>query len=300
MEYIRESNMKISTELTVEKLKKATIHRQVLCAVALAYEKGVGLHFNLDGIKGIMPFDQVVYSPDGSETKEAAVVTRVNKKVCFEVTDIKYENDIPVAYLSRKAVQEKAFAKYISCLVPGDIIGCTVTHIDSFGVFCDIGCGITALLPIDFISVSRISGPADRFVTGQNIRACIRSKSSGGRIVLTHKELLGTWAENAAMFRRQTTAVGIVRSIEDYGVFIELTPNLAGLAEVCDTVAPGDVVEVYIKSILPDKMKVKLVIMNKLANRQINRDIMYFTDSGHIDRWDYSDGNAKKNICTEF
>ena len=37
-----------------------------------------------------------------------------------------------------------------------------VTHIEPFGAFCDVGCGISALLPIDCMSVSRISSPADR------------------------------------------------------------------------------------------------------------------------------------------
>ena len=300
MEYIREANMNISTGFTTEKLTDAIVTGEWFCAVALVYEKGVGLLFNLDGIKGIMPADQVMYSPANDEIKEAAVITRINKNVCFEVTDIKYDGNAPVAYLSRKNVQKKAFENYIYTLTPGDIIGCKVTHIDSFGVFCDVGCGITALLPIDFISVSRIGSPADRFETGQNILACIRSISPEGRIVLTHKELLGTWEENAAMFRQHTTVVGIVRSIEDYGIFIELAPNLAGLAEVCNGIDVGDVVEVYIKSILPEKMKVKLVIMSKIKDRPVSHDILYFTDSGHIDRWDYSSGNRRKNIFTVF
>ena len=42
-----------------------------------------------------------------------------------------------------------------------------------------------------------------------------------------------TWnmEENAALFKTGETVAGIVRSIESYGIFIELTPNLAGLAE---------------------------------------------------------------------
>ncbi len=57
--------------------------------------------------------------------------------------------------------------------------------------------------------------------------------------------------------------MGIVRSVEDYGVFIEIAPNLAGLAEADSTLRPGQAVSVYIKNILPDKMKIKLVVVNK-------------------------------------
>jgi len=43
--------------------------------------------------------------------------------------------------------------------------------------------------------------------------------------VLTLRELLGTWSENAACFAAGETVVGIVRSVEDYGVFIEIRPQ---------------------------------------------------------------------------
>ena len=45
---------------------------------------------------------------------------------------------------------------YISKLIPGDIIPARITHLEAFGAFADIGCGIVSLLPIDTISVSRI------------------------------------------------------------------------------------------------------------------------------------------------
>ena len=299
MEYIRESNMDITTGITQERLENAINTKEIFCAKALIYDKEKGLFFNLNGIKGIMPKEEVLFAADGSDIKDAAVVTRINKNVCFEVIDFKNEPEA-AAILSRKNVQQKIYNNYISQLKPGDVIPCCVTHVDSFGVFCDIGYGITALLPIDFISVSRINSPADRFCAGQNIYACIKSISADGKIVLTHKELLGTWLENAMMFTPHTTVTGIVRSIEDYGVFIELAPNLAGLAEVCSDVVVGDVVNVYIKSILPHKMKVKLVILNKEKNQNYTNDIPYFITDGHIHHWQYSTDSGIKNIFTDF
>ena len=299
MEYTREYNMDVTPGITYEKIEKAIQRKEIFCAKALVYEHGKGLHFNLGGIKGIMPSEEILYTIDGSPVKDAAIITRINKNVCFEITSIS-DNDPPVAFLSRKNVQKRIYEQYVSKLSPGDIIPCCVTHVDTFGVFCDIGYGITALLPIDFISVSRIASPADRFYVGQNILACVKSISADGKIVLTHKELLGTWLENANMFTPHTTVCGIVRSKEDYGVFIELAPNLAGLAEVCDDVEVGDVVNVYIKSILPAKMKVKLVILNKTSASEYTNDIPYFITSGHISSWRYSTDNGIKNIYTEF
>lgn len=94
-----------------------------------------------------------------------------------------------------------------------------------------------------------------------DIRAVIKSIENG-RISLSHKELLGTWEENANSFCAGETVAGIVRSVENYGAFVELAPNLAGLAESKDGVKAGQQASVYIKSIIPEKMKIKIIIID--------------------------------------
>ena len=115
------------------------------------------------------------------------------------------------------------------------------------------------------LSVSRIAHPADRLQEGQEIFAAVLALDlQQGRVVLTHRELLGTWAENAALFRAGMTVPGYIRGIKDYGAFVELTPNLSGLAESREGLREGDRVSVYVKSILPDRMKLKLLIIDQL------------------------------------
>ena len=77
-------------------------------------------------------------------------------------------------------------------------------------------------------------------------------------------------------------------------------PNLAGLAESCPDLRPGQAVSVYIKSILPEKMKIKLVIVNRALGQSHRFDLHYFLTEGHIDRWVYSTPESKKQIVTEF
>ena len=43
-----------------------------------------------------------------------------------------------------------------------------------------------------------------------------------------------------------------------------LTPNLSGLAEPEDGLEPGQLVSVYIRSILPEKQKIKLTVLEQL------------------------------------
>ena len=118
--------------------------------------------------------------------------------------------------------------------------------------------------------------------------------------MLTMKELLGTWQENAARFAAGQTVVGVVRSVESYGVFIELAPNLAGLAEPDDTLAPGQLVSVYIKSICPQRMKVKLAVTQVLEEAGLRLPLRRFFQGSHMDAWCYSTPESTKRMETVF
>lgn len=125
---------------------------------------------------------------DGT-TKDIALIARAGKPVCFRILRISQDETVLlVAILSRRAVQEECWEQYLSRRRVGDILPATVTHLEKFGAFVDIGCGIPSLLPIDTISVSRISTPATG-LSSAKIRAVVR-QTEPHRIHLTHRELL--------------------------------------------------------------------------------------------------------------
>ncbi|MBQ9545147.1 MAG: 30S ribosomal protein S1 [Clostridia bacterium] len=273
-------------------LERAMQSGKVLEAAALMCDEDFQLVFDLGGIKGIMKREDVAVCREGDVCRDIAVLTRVGKAVCFVVTGFLRENGETVCLLSRKRAQEKCFEEYLDLLSDGDVIPAKVTHFENFGCFCDIGCGISSLLSIDCISVSRISHPRDRFRIGQHIRAAVRGRDeiilgSRGRICLTHKELLGTWEQNAAAFSVGQTVAGIIRGVEDYGVFVELAPNLAGLAERRPDLGPGQTAAVYVKNIIPSKMKIKLVIVDVDPSIRVNTDFEYFITQGNVSGWRY-------------
>jgi len=262
------------------------------------------LHVDLCGFKGIIPKDEVSFIFSGEQQKDIAIVSRVGKPVCFKILSCQCDDKGAFFYyLSRREAQAECLRNYLDLLQSGDIIDARVTHMEHFGAFCDVGCGIAALLSIDCISVSRISHPSDRFRTGDSIRAVVKSRDDFGRLCLTHRELLGSWEENAAAFEIGQTVSGTVRSIESYGIFVELTPNLAGLAECREDVSVGQTVAVYIKSIVPEKMKIKLVLINGTDDPPLITTPRYFTGiekREHIDCWRYSPPGCKRIIETVF
>lgn len=288
---------------TPEGLERALERQTILEAVARLCDGDLSLHFDLGGTPGIMPREEVQLLRPGEACKDIAVLTRVGKPVAFRIIGFSRDGlGRRIALLSRRAAQLECMENFISTLLPGDVVPARITHMESFGAFVDIGCGVVSLLPIDCISVSRISHPSDRFSVGDRIHTVIRRIDGEGRIYVTHRELLGTWTENAARFSAGETVAGIVRSVESYGIFVELTPNLAGLAESKPGVHVGDTAAVYIKSILPDKMKIKLIVIDSHAAPQDKR-IEYFLDPktvAHLDQWIYSPEGATKRIETVF
>ncbi len=259
------------------------------------------LHVDLGCMKGIIPRGEGALGIDSGAVRDIALISRVGKPVAFRVVGFEQGADgTSRAILSRKAVQADCVERFVRRLTAGDVIGARITHLESFGVFADVGAGLSALMPIDSISVSRIPHPNARFQPGQDIRAVVRSVDEQDRITLSHKELLGTWEQNAAEFEAGQTVAGIVRSVEKYGVFVELTPNLAGLAEYVEGVQAGQSASVYIKSILPERMKIKLIIVDAFAEAASPPSVRYFTDCDHLDRWIYSPESCDKIIETVF
>jgi len=256
-------------------------------------------------IKGIIPKNEAALEGDGKGApKDIAVITRVGRPVSFTVTDVVTDSAGTTAYLSRKRAQLKCRAEYISALRPGDIIDAVVTHLDPFGAFVDIGCGIVSLLSIDSISVSRISHPSERLRKGEALKVVVKSiDEAHERIYVTLREMLGTWEENAKGIEIGSTVAGTVRSIEEYGVFVELTPNLAGLAEKKNGVEVGDACAVYVKNIIKERMKVKLSIIDSYAAPKEVPPLKYYVnpdETRHIDRWRYSPILCPKIIETIF
>ena len=86
-------------------------------------------------------------------------------------------------------------------------------------------------------------------------------------------------------------------------MFVELTPNLAGLAEVREGAEAGLHASVYIKNIIPEKMKIKHVIVDTYPSPRRFNEFRYCLpeDGGsRLDYWRYSPLGCEKCIETFF
>lgn len=224
---------------------------------------GCNLHFQFaDGITGILP-KQEVEEVRGNLEQTKRYFGKVNQTLQFVVTDVNHEDENQF-FLSRLQVGNTVKQWITEDLQEGQIIPGIVRSMKPYGVFVEIAGGVVGLLHIEDISVGRIREPEERFSIGQKIKIMVKSiNREQKQVVLTYKELLGTWEENVADIREGQILPGIIREKERNrnGVFIELKPNLVGLAEYQEQLAYGTKVKVFVKKIQKEKKKIKLMIV---------------------------------------
>lgn len=216
-----------------------------------------------DGLNGIIPRDEIeeINLQENGLPKEKICIGKLHKFVQFKVKNIDNENNI---ILSRKKVQEEALVWIKNDLQEGDKVTGIVKSIKPYGAFIEIGGGVVGLAHIEDLSVARIKTPYERLKIGQKVQVMVKSiDRNQGKVILSYKETLGTWEENAKKFTPGSKVRGKIRETEKNknGIFIELTPNLVGMAEYEEGFQYGQDVDVYIKKIDKEKKKIKLQIV---------------------------------------
>lgn len=293
-------------EYSYEKLDQAMKRGDILEAKVVKTDDRLNMYLDLgDNIVGKINYSDIEYSPANKRTKSVAIMSKVGKTVRFKVTAIESgeDTDSILVTCSRAAAQKDCYDNYISKLTPGDIVKARVTHIEDYGIFCDIGNGMIALLPIENISIIRITNPKSVLRAWKDLYAVVKSVDETGRITLTHKELLGTWESEASQFKVGETVPGVVKTIESYGIFIQLSQNLSGLAEVNKNVRLEDNVNVFIKDINPETMKIKLnIVSSETPDPDFVHKVKfnYRQKHGRIEHWQYSPKGSSKHIGTRF
>ena len=244
-------------------LDKAIETKETLEAKVIGCDEKYNLHIQFaDNKQGIIKREDIeLVNSDGKELKENVSTSKVNRYVQFKVKGIDEENNY---ILSRKDVEKEAIDWMKDEVEEGTVLKGIVKSIQPYGAFVEIGGGVVGLLHIEDMSVARIKTPHERFKIGQKINIMVKSiDKEQEKIILTYKELLGSWEDNIKDLQEGTVVVGKAREVEKSknGIFIELKPNLVGLAEYKEGIEYGQNVNVFVKRIIPEKKKIKLIIV---------------------------------------
>ncbi len=237
---------------------------EILQGLVKKCDEQYNLHIQFEnGLNGIMPRSEIeaINLENNGLPKENLCTGKVHKFVQFKVKEIEENNNI---ILSRKQVQSEALNWVKNDLKEGEIVTGIVKNIKPYGAFIEIGGGVVGLVHIEDLSVARIKTPYERLKIGQKVDVVVKCiNRDNGKVILSHKEILGTWEENVKRFTIGSKTKGIVRETEKNknGIFIELTPNLVGMAEYQEGLQYGQDINVFIKKIDNKKKKIKLVIV---------------------------------------
>ena len=252
------------TKVDVKNINEYIENKKIAQGIVEKCDENYNLYIKFEnGLTGVMPREEVeeINIDEEGLPRINLCTGKVNKFVQFRVKGIDENN---IAIVSRRDVQKDALNWVKNKLKVGDRITGLVKNIMPYGAFVEIGGGIVGLIHIEDLSIARIKTPYERIRIGQKVNVVVKSiDREQGRVVLSYKETLGSWEENAERFIPGMQVRGIVRETEKNknGIFIELTPNLVGMAEYEDGLEYGQDVNVYIKRIDKERKKIKLLIV---------------------------------------
>ncbi len=254
----------VKTELNKETLLAIKENQQVLDM----YVEDVDENLNMIGkvgknIKAIIPRDEAssIVGEDGL-VEEKYIVNKKGKVLPVCIKDI-LENDNEIELVMSKKILELKVRKWMYMhLKPGVKLKGVVVGLKDYAAFVDVGGGVTGILKVQDMSDSILTNASDMFKLGQRIEVVVKKYDRDtGRIELSYKELLGSFEENVKKFKEGDIVEGVVRNRIKTGVFVELMPNIIGIAEHVNGIEYGQKVLVSIKKINLERKKIKLIII---------------------------------------
>ena len=224
--------------------------------------------FNMIGIigkdiKAMIPREESssIVGDDGL-VEEKHIINKKGKILHVCIKDIINNNDNIELIVSKKILELKVRKWMYMHLKAGMRLKGVVVSTNDYAAFVDVGGGVTGILKLENISDILIQKASDVLHVGQRINVIVKKfDRDTGRIELTYKEILGTFEDNISKFKEGDIVEGTIRNRIKSGIFVEIAPNIVGLAEHVNGLEYGQKVLVSIKRIILEKKKVKLVII---------------------------------------
>ncbi len=220
-----------------EKLKEIFAAGTVLPVKVLEANKG-GLIVRVEGVAGFLPVSQL--SPENYPRVAGGEKLRILEKLKslvgtqldVKILDVNEEGEKLI--VSEKAVWETKQESVISKYGVGDNIEGDVTAVTDFGAFVRFDTNLEGLVHISEIAWQRIDHPRDVLKVGDHVRAEIINLE-GSKIFFSMKKLVADpWKSVSDRFKVGQMVKGRVLKINPFGLFVELDPDIHGLAHISE------------------------------------------------------------------
>jgi small subunit ribosomal protein S1 len=230
-----------------------------------------GYRVSVQGQSAFCPFSQMDLRHIGDPS------TMVGKKFEFVISQLDPRKRNIV--LSRRKLLELQKAENEGTWMDkhhvGDVMTGTVTRVEAYGAFVDIGGGVEGLVHVSEIGFVRLKHAADGVSLGSQVQVKILKVSEeDGRlkISLSIKQAGGVsdpWNEVPQNFPVGSIVTGTVEKKEAYGIFINIAPGINGLlpkskwrdsvdAKPYENARRGDTLKVRVDEVKFEERKISL------------------------------------------
>ncbi len=217
-------------------LKAKMESAEIVSTKILGANKG-GLMVEINGVLGFLPVSQLnlEHYPRVEDGDKQKILSALQSYVgqLFAVQIITADPEEEKLIVSEKAVFEKETEGRLAQLKMNDVITGMVTGVVDFGIFVKFG-DLEGLAHISELAWQRVENPKDLFRVGQEVQAKIIAIDKG-RVSLSIKQLQpDPWLEAVKQYKIGQVVEGKVTKIMPFGVFVELSPQIQGLAHLAE------------------------------------------------------------------
>jgi small subunit ribosomal protein S1 len=287
----------------LEALREAQASRIPVSAKVTAENKG-GYEVSLQGAKGFVPFSQMELGTRLSSDQY------IGQTFQFLVTRVEGRNVVLSRIALQREEQQANQEKLLADIEPGKIMTATIRKIESFGLFVDLGAGLSALVPQSEASWSRGQPLHSRFSPGESVMVkIIKLESFQGkpRISASIKQAdADPWDHLPEQIAPGKYVSGTITRLAEFGAFIELLPGIEGLIHISEMssrkrihrpgemVQPGQQVEVRILSV--DLIKKRIGVSMK--DESVSSDSFSSDSAGKGTKGNTSHPSSGENLST--
>lgn len=244
----------------LKELRKAKEEGTTVQGKVIGWNRG-GFHVVIDEVTAFCPSSEMELGRPKSPN------AYMDRELDFRV--VKFQRRGRRVVLSRAELLKKKRDQVLEGLQKGAVAQGIVTSLPDFGAFVDLG-GVEGLVHVSELSRQRIKKPTDMLELGQQVEVKVLKIEKGGdRISLSMKALEpNPWDDVAKKYPRGSEFEGKVLRKADFGLFVELEPDVEGLIHVSqfppgkgiddDDVQPGKTVQGWIREVEPKRERISL------------------------------------------
>ncbi|RMD51043.1 S1 RNA-binding domain-containing protein [Candidatus Parcubacteria bacterium] len=259
-----------------EELRSNVESGEAVEAKVLDANKG-GLIVKVRHLQGFLPVSQLApeHYPRVSGGDKQKILDKlkefIGKKLRVQILDINEADEKLI--VSEKAIWESEQKNVISKIKVGQIVEGEITALADFGAFVkfkpegsDDSTELEGLVHISEIAWQRIDHPKDILKTHQTVKAEIIG-IEGSKIFLSMKKLVeDPWKDVEKKYKIGDVVEGKVLKANPFGLFVELDPDIHGLAHASELSEKGNEDPTKIAKV-GDVMKFKIVSIEPKEHR---------------------------------